>query len=123
MAWRVAGNGSLALLAASLVAHGVGFALFSSPNANAIMGSVERKVYGVASAMMGIMRLMGQMMSMAIALLIVSVHVGNTKIAPENYPALLASLRTAFTVFAVLSVAGVFASLARGRTVHSSPHE
>jgi hypothetical protein len=69
---------------------------------------------------MSIMRLMGQMMSMAIALLIVSVHVGNTKIAPDNYPALLASLRAAFTVFWMLSVAGIFASLARGRVAHET---
>ena len=120
---RIGPETSLWFLIPCLLVLGIGYALFSSPNANAIMGSVERKVYGVASAMMSIMRLMGQMMSMAIALLIVSIHVGNTKIAPGNYPALLASLRTAFTVFAVLSVAGVFASLSRGKVVHEPAHD
>jgi len=120
---RITGATPLWMIFGSLLILGVGYALFSSPNANAIMGSAERKMYGVASAMMSIMRLMGQMMSMAIALLIVSLHVGNTQITPQNHPALLASLRTAFVVFGVLSVAGVFASLARGHLVREPAHE
>ncbi|RPI57558.1 MAG: MFS transporter, partial [Chloroflexi bacterium] len=40
---------------------GFGFALFSSPNMNGIMGAVEKRLYGVASAMLATMRLMGQM--------------------------------------------------------------
>src|SRR5690606_2037299 len=48
---------------------GVGFALFSSPNVNAIMSSVDHKFYGIASAMQATMRLVGQMLSMGIAML------------------------------------------------------
>lgn len=112
---RIHASTPIWFLVVCLMILGIGYALFSSPNANAIMSSAERKVYGVASAIMSSMRLMGQMMSMAIALLIVSLHVGNTQITPTNHPAVLASLRTAFLIFAVLSALGVFASLARGR--------
>jgi len=37
-------------IVASLIILGFGFALFSSPNVNAVMSSVEKKFYGVASA-------------------------------------------------------------------------
>ena len=102
-------------IVACLLVVGIGYALFSSPNSNAIMGSVERRVYGVASATMGTMRLIGQMMSMAIALLIVSLLVGNAEITSAQYPAFVRSQKTAFLVFAVFCFFGVLASLARGK--------
>lgn len=93
---------------------GFGFALFSSPNMNAVMGSVERRFYGVASGMLGTMRLIGQMLSLGIATLLFALYLGRVEIAPEYYPLFLASARTAFAIFAVLCVGGIFASLARG---------
>ena len=54
---------------------GFGFGMFSSPNTNAIMGSVEKKYLGIASATVGTMRLTGQMMSMGIATLILQVFI------------------------------------------------
>lgn len=97
---------------------GLGYGLFSSPNANAIMGSVDRRVYGVASATMGTMRLVGQMLSMGVALLIVSIRVGGGAITPSKYPQVRTSLSTAFVIFALLCVVGIFTSLARGRLPH-----
>jgi hypothetical protein len=93
---------------------GFGFALFSSPNMNAIMSSVERRYYGVASGTAGTMRLVGQMLSMGIALLLFALYIGRVEIVPQAYPAFLTSVKTAFAVFAVLCVCGILASLARG---------
>ncbi len=105
---------SLALVAAALAVCGFGFALFSSPNTSAIMGAVDRRYYGVASATTGAMRLVGQMLSMGIAALLISLYVGQVEITPERHPAFLAALRLGFLVFAGLCLAGIFASLARG---------
>ncbi|MCG3225116.1 MAG: MFS transporter, partial [Candidatus Heimdallarchaeota archaeon] len=46
-------NSPLVLIIMSLLCGGIGFGLFSSPNANSIMSSVPRKNYGVASALVG----------------------------------------------------------------------
>jgi MFS family permease len=100
---------------ACLVLLGFGFALFSSPNINAIMSSVERRFYGVASGTSGTMRLVGQMLSMGIALLLFSLYIGRVEITPQAYPAFLMSIKTAFAVFALLCMGGILASLARGR--------
>ncbi len=51
----------------SLLLLGLGFALFSSPNTNAVMSSVEKTFYGVASGTLATMRMVGQMLSMGIA--------------------------------------------------------
>jgi EmrB/QacA subfamily drug resistance transporter len=99
---------------------GCGFGLFSSPNVNAIMSAVERKSYGVASATLGTMRLIGQTLSMGIATLIFALYLGQVVIMPKVYPQFLASLKPAFATFAVLCFVGVFASLARGNTQHAT---
>ncbi|HUL20277.1 MAG TPA: MFS transporter [Thermodesulfobacteriota bacterium] len=109
------GNTPLEFVIGDLILLGLGFALFSSPNTNAVMGSVEKRFYGVASGTLGTMRLTGQMLSMGIAMLIFAVHIGHTQITPEYYPLLLTSTRSAFILFGILCSGGVFASLARGK--------
>jgi MFS family permease len=111
---------STVLVTVYLLLLGFGFALFSSPNTNAIMSSVEKKLYGVASATFGTMRLTGQMMSMGIVMLIFAVIIGNVQITPEYYPMFLQSMQIAFVVFSILCVFGVFASLARGKVREDS---
>jgi EmrB/QacA subfamily drug resistance transporter len=98
----------------SLVCLGLGFGLFSSPNTNAVMCSVERRHLGIASAALGTMRLTGQMMSAGTTMMIFALFMGRVPIEPAVYPLFLRSARFAFAFFAALCVAGVFASLARG---------
>jgi len=49
------------LIVLILALLGFGFALFSSPNMNAIMSAVERRYLGIASGTVATMRLLGQM--------------------------------------------------------------
>ena len=106
---------TLGFIIATLVILGFGFALFSSPNTNAVMSSVDRRLYGVASGTLGTMRLSGQMLSMAIATLVFALYVGRVRIAAANPASFLQSLKVAFAIFAILCFCGIFASLARGR--------
>lgn len=108
-------NTDIGFILFGLILIGFGLALFSSPNTNAIMSSVEKKFYGVASATVGTMRLIGQMLSMGIAMLVFAVYIGRAQITPENYPLFLRSAKTAFIIFAVLCFGGIFASLSRGK--------
>ena len=105
---------SLVAVIADLMLLGLGFALFSSPNTNAVMSSVEAGLYGVASATLGTMRMTGQMLSMGIAMLIFAMQIGTVQISSAPRDSFLTSLTIAFTIFAILSFVGVFASLARG---------
>jgi EmrB/QacA subfamily drug resistance transporter len=96
-----------------LLLLGTGFAFFSSPNSNAIMSSVEKKSFGVASGVIATMRMIGQMMSMAIAMMLISVYIGSQEIIASTHKGLIAGMKTAFIVFSALSILGIFASLAR----------
>jgi EmrB/QacA subfamily drug resistance transporter len=106
---------SLGELVVILIILGAGLGIFSSPNTNAIMGSVDRKKYGVASGTLGTMRLVGQMLSMGIAMMLLAVYVGDVQITAAYYPQFLLSMKTCFAIFAVLCFAGIFLSLVRYR--------
>jgi EmrB/QacA subfamily drug resistance transporter len=106
---------SLGLLISNLIFLGIGFGLFSSPNTNAIMSSVDKQFYGVASGAMGTMRLVGQMFSMGIAMLLFSLFIGREPLTPENAEGILQSMQFAFILFSGLCFLGIFASLARGK--------
>jgi EmrB/QacA subfamily drug resistance transporter len=94
---------------------GFGFALFSSPNTNAVMSSVENRFYGVASGTLGTMRVMGMVLSMDITILIFSIYIGKAQITSEYYPLFLRCVRMTFAFLAILCIGGILASLARGK--------
>lgn len=109
-------NTAIGFILSSLIILGFGFALFSSPNTNAVMSSVGAKTYGVASATLATMRSVGMMLSMGIAMLISAIYVGRVEITPEYYSAFVAGMKVAFIIFAALCFVGIFASLARGKS-------
>ena len=104
---------SLYVILFSLILLGVGSGIFSTPNTHAIMNSVERRYFGVASATNSTMRIVGQTLSMGMVLVIFSVYIGAVLFNPQNYPALLQSINIAFTISAILGFIAIFASLAR----------
>jgi len=99
----------------SLAILGIGVGIFSAPNTHAIMGSVERKYFGVASATVSTMRLLGQTFGMGMILVIFAVYVGAVQFNPQNYPELLTSIQVAFLISVILSIIAIFASLARNK--------
>lgn len=109
---------SLAFVVILLGITGTGFAFFSSPNSNAIMSSVEKKFLGVASAVVGTMRMTGQMISMGIAMMLLAIYIGNQPIAPATHQGFMSCMRTGFMIFSVLCILGIFASLARNKSLN-----
>ncbi len=98
----------------ALVTIGLGFALFSSPNANAVVSSVEKRYLGAASGTIATMRVVGQMFSMGIVTLVFALMLGQVQISPERHDQLLASINTSFMVTSLLCLAGIYLSLRRG---------
>jgi MFS family permease len=93
---------SIWLIIALLALLGLGFGLFSTPNTKIIMGSVDKKFFGQASATIGTMRLTGQAMSMGIAMMLISIA-----------PHFIASVKITFAVFAALCAIGAYITLQR----------
>jgi len=102
------------MITLNLALIGFGFALFSSPNTNAIMGSVDKQFYGVAASAVSTMRMIGMATSMTIVTLLIALFVGDTELHQTDPDLFLTSFRIAFAVFGILCTGGIFASFARG---------
>ena len=96
-----------------LVLLGIGFGIFSSPNTNLIMSSVEKRYYSQASATTGTMRMTGQAFSMGIAGMAISFYMGDSVIGPESNEQFMQSMRLTFAIFFVLCIIGVYISRRR----------
>jgi EmrB/QacA subfamily drug resistance transporter len=105
----------LEFIIGNLLLMGFGFAFFSSPNTNAVMSSVPKTAYGVASATLATTRQIGMVFSMGTAMLMFTLYMGRVQITPEYYSLFQESMKMSFIVFAVLCFGGIFASLARGK--------
>jgi uncharacterized membrane protein YcaP (DUF421 family) len=66
------------------------------------------------------MRLLGQMVSMAIATVVLALLMGRRQIEPSSYPQFLLCIRLCFGIFAALCATGVAFSLSRGRVRNPS---
>lgn len=106
---------SIPYIITALLIMGFGFALFSSPNTNAVMSSVEKKYYGITSGILGASRTVGQTLSMGLASLVLAIYIGNAPINSTNILSLLTSIKVTFIILTILCFVGIFASVARGK--------
>jgi MFS family permease len=100
---------------AALAVMGLGLGFFSSPNTNAIMGSVGRRQYGLATGTLATMRTVGMTLSMAAVMLHLHLRPGAGALGGEGGGEFLSASRSAFLSFALLCLVGMAASLGRGR--------
>lgn len=106
---------TFAFVLTALITTGLGFSLFSSPNANAIMSSVDKYYYGSATGSLATMRILGQMSSMIIVTLVFALVIGPIEIDPLNYTSLEQAIRICFIIAAMLCIPGFLFSMVRGR--------
>jgi len=108
-------TGSLELIIGILALLGFGLALFASPNMNAVMTSVEKRLYGVASATLATMRVTGQMISMGVTTVVLAAYVGRVQVTEQYNALFVQGLTVSLIVFAALCFIGIFASLSKGK--------
>jgi EmrB/QacA subfamily drug resistance transporter len=111
----------LGLIALDLAIVGLGTGIFVTPNSTAIMASVDRRQFGVASGMIGTVRTLGLVISMTTASLVLSLFLGSQTVTAETLPGFLASMRTCLAIYGVLSVCGLSVALGRAGRGKAAP--
>ena len=101
------------IIALALV--GLGFALFSPSNINAIMGAVTREHLGAAGGTVSAVRVIGQAFSMGLITLIFALTLGPVEFTPQYDDELLSGINLSFMITALVCLLGVYFSLKRGR--------
>ena len=99
-----------------LLLIGFGFGFFSSPNSNAIMGSVEPRDFSVASSFQSTARTFGQVVGMAVITIVTSFVIGHTAINEVAPDRIVLNIHRLFTIFAIVCAAGIVISLQRRKT-------
>jgi branched-subunit amino acid permease len=96
---------------------GLGFALFSAPNTNSIMSSVPPKNRGEASGMIAVVRQLGMMTSMGIAMCCITLIMGTVnRVDLSTYDQFIQVIQAAFTICLIMCVIGTLFSWFRGDT-------
>lgn len=108
-------NASLITIILVMVLLGIGFGIFSSPNMSAIIGSVGPRHYGTASSMIGTMRTVGMLTSMAVITVILSLFMGNNPISTDNHLEFVHSMHVSLIAFSLMSIVGIGFSMIRNR--------
>ncbi|MDR1726512.1 MAG: MFS transporter [Acidobacteriota bacterium] len=111
----VGGDTPVWRIVAGLAVVGFGFGVFSSPNANAIMSSVEPRDFGVASSIQSTARSLGQVIGMALITISTNFIIGKTPIDETPKESIVRTTHVSFIVFAALCAVGVFISLNQKR--------
>lgn len=96
-------------LIAIMLFQGLGFALFSAPNITIIMNSVQSGERSMASALSGLMRSLGMVVSMFVVTAAISTSLGTAAVA-ERPAEFLSVMTWSFVTFAALTVVAVMAA-------------
>ncbi|MFT5697713.1 MAG: EmrB/QacA subfamily drug resistance transporter [Desulforhopalus sp.] len=96
-----------------LIIMGIGFGFFSTSNSTAIMASIEKRDYGMASSMIATMRTCGMLTAMTLITTLLSFYLGDLPVSHETAVGFITTMHSAMIIFTVLSIAGIFCSLAR----------
>ncbi|MBC7091060.1 MAG: MFS transporter [Nitrososphaeria archaeon] len=104
-------NIGLEIILFTLTIIGLGYALFSTPNTNALMSSVESKYFGAANATLSTMRQMGMILSTIISTLILTLFVGPVEISMAQPLPLVMGIKSSFLISSAICLVGTLVSL------------
>ena len=79
----VTATASIGLIAGALVMQGIGMGMFFSPNASAVLSTVERERYGIATAFMNMTRNTASVTGLGLATAIVTATMGSMGFEPS----------------------------------------
>lgn len=104
---------TLPMIYGILVFMGLGFGTFSTPNSAAIMASVERVDFGMASSMLATMRTVGMLVAMTITTGLLAHYLGEQEISLQTMSEFLQTMKTAMFIFTFAGVLAIFCSMGR----------
>ncbi len=105
---------SMPLVIAIMVVTGMGLGIFSAPNTTLIVSSVSPELKGEASGIVAVVRQVGMMVSMAIAMSCISLIMGSTdNLGPATYGTFVDTMHATFAICTVMCFVGALCSLAR----------
>jgi len=102
------------IVGGALMMLGTGFGLFTTPNNNAALSSIDKNRLGIGSALLNLARVSGNIIGTATILMLVSIFIGQVKIEVEQLPSLSVIVHIALGISCLLSLCASYFSYSRG---------
>ena len=99
---------------------GIGTSFFASPNIRAIMSAIPKDSLGIAAALEGTMRTIGQAFSFGILTIVFAIIIGDVEITPVYYPQFITSALVICVIFSVFILISLIFSSLRGNKKRES---
>ncbi|WP_342765187.1 MFS transporter [Methanobrevibacter sp.] len=101
----------LYIIVIAMVLEAIGMGLFSSPNMNAIMSSIDNKYAAHASASQLTMRAIGQTLSLSLMTLVFRLIMGSLDLTSNNYALIVKSSQLVCIICAVACILAIIVSV------------
>lgn len=101
-------NTTFPYIICGLAIIGFGYGLSAASSTEISLKYVEKRFYGISSASLNTMRVVGQMMGMGITMAVLALFMGTSTLTPENTRAFIESCRIPFLIYAILCFVSIY---------------
>lgn len=101
-------NTAFELIVLALAIIGSGYGLSATSSTQIAVEYVENKYYGVSTATLNTMRVVGQMMGMAVTLAVLNILIGQAHLNSSNFALFIQGCKIPFLIFAILCYISIY---------------
>lgn len=101
-------NTSFELIILALAIIGSGYGLSASSSTQISVEYIDNKFYGVSTATLNTMRVVGQMMGMAVTLAVLNILIGQAHLNSSNFALFIQGCKIPFLIFAILCYVSIY---------------
>ncbi|BDZ67625.1 MFS transporter [Methanobacterium ferruginis] len=107
---------SFMVIVVALAILGSGYGLSAASSTEIAVEYVEKRFYGLSSASLNTMRVVGQLMGMGVTLAVLNIFIGNASLNPSNYAQFIEGAKIPFLIFAILCYVSIYGYFIMGES-------
>jgi len=104
------------VIVVALAILGSGYGLSAASSTEIAVEYVEKRFYGLSSASLNTMRVVGQLMGMGVTLAVLNIFIGNASLNPSNYAQFIDGAKIPFLIFAILCYVSIYGYFIMGES-------
>lgn len=108
---------SFRVIIVALAILGSGYGLSAASSTKIAVEYVEKRFYGLSSASLNTMRVVGQLMGMGVTLAVLDIFIGNAVLNPDNYAQFIDGAKIPFLIFAILCYVSIYGYFIMGESI------
>lgn len=99
---------SFLFIMTALAVIGFGYGLSAASSTEISLKYFDKRFFGVSSATLNTMRVVGQMMGMGVTMAVLAIFMGNTQLTPSNYSIFIETSKIPFLIYAILCYISIY---------------